>query len=71
MIRWHYRLLFKNQRIFLATVYFENSNQSVKPTSKVQVFGAFTRKPWQEKVLCIYDARTKCFKADLVRIKLG
>lgn len=44
----------------------------IKPTSKVQVFGSFSRKPWAEKIPCVYDPYFKCFKTrTAVPIKQG
>lgn len=63
MIKWWYRQLFRKKKIFLATLYLETQSSLVKPNSKVQVFGNFTLpKPWGQKIVCVYDPKTKCFK---------
>eukprot|EP00347_Sterkiella_histriomuscorum_P004556 403360013 len=65
----YYRQLFK-QGIFIATLYLE-TNEQVDRSKRVEVFGSFTKKPWNDKIQCKFDKLFKCFKADKVRIMIG
>ena len=75
IVRWItkklYRKSFKEKGIIYANLYFESPNTAIKPTSKVEVFGEFGSKPWQEKVICVYDPKARCFKSGKCRIKIG
>ena len=70
------RKLFKNEGLLMANLYLE-IDQSLATNldilnSKVTVFGEFTKpKIWQEKIECHYDAFFKCFKSEMVTIKIG
>jgi hypothetical protein len=60
-----------DKKMFIATLYFETSDTSIRPNSKIQIVGAFTKKPWVDMLQCKYDPYFKCFKADKIKIKIG
>lgn len=54
----------------IATIYLETSEHIV-PSRKVEIFGNFTKNPWQDRIPCKYDPNFNCFKADKVKIMIG
>jgi len=66
-----YRISYKEKGILYANLYFETPNTTIRPSSTVEAFGEFGSKSWEQKVPCIYDPKTKCFKSTKCRIKIG
>ena len=58
------------QHVFVATIYLEIS-ENINPSREVKIFGTYSKKPWQEQIVCVYDPFFKCLKAEGVHIKLG
>eukprot|EP00347_Sterkiella_histriomuscorum_P016864 403351556 len=49
----------------------QETNEVIDRSKRVEVFGSFTKKPWNDKIQCKFDKLFKCFKADKVRIMIG
>lgn len=68
--------LFKEQGIILANLYLEVDDSHFKNMDmynlRVTVFGEFSRPNiWQHQVPCTFDSFFKCYKSDVVPIKVG
>lgn len=62
-----YRKSLMRKKIFIERLYLE-TKEKIDPKAKVEVFGNFTKKPWNQRITCHYDPFFKCFKSDLVKI---
>ena len=57
--------------LYRATIYYEPvNNENTWPQMRVEVFGEYSRSPWQERTPLQYDYKLLCWKCD-IDIKIG